>query len=101
MKKVRDYMPRKHQAYLEALGCQPSVREYVKLSGDSELIRNYNEAVDAFREFRCKHITLVTRYIVNQRKHSINQSLDNRGTGGTPFMIFLKKVRDDTNELKI
>jgi len=101
LKEIRDYMPRKHQEYLEALGCQPSVREYVKLSGDCELIRSYNEAVDAFGEFRCEHITLVTRYIVNQRKHSIKQSLDNRGTGGTPFMIFLKKVRDDTNEMKI
>ena len=101
LKEIRDYMPRKHREYLEALSCQPSVREYVKLSGDSELIGSYNETVDAFSDFRCEHITLVTRYIVSQRRHSINMSLDDRGTGGTPFMIFLKKVRDDTNKMKI
>ena len=44
---------------------------------------------------------LVTRYIVLQKKHSVNASLDTHGAGGTPFMSFLKQVRDDTLALQL
>ena len=65
------------------------------------MIRSYNEAIDAFVEFRSSHVVVVTRYIVSQRKFSVNSSLEERGTGGTDFMPFLKKLRDDTISLKI
>ena len=95
------YMPKKHREFLQALGRQPSVREYVAQSGDAEVIRSYNEAVDTFVDFRSSHIVVVTRYIVSQKKYSVNSSLEEKGTGGTEFMPFLKKLRDETTRLKV
>lgn len=97
---MRDYMPSGHRAFLERLGQMPPVREYCRNSGNPELIACYNDAVQALVNFRNNHIILVTRYVVNQVRHSVNPTLDNKGTGGTPFG-FLKRVRDDTEALKI
>ena len=97
---MRDYMPRKHSAFLAELGKMPSVRDYCANSGNPELVACYNQAVEALVSFRKNHIVLVTRYILNQVKHSVNPALDKKGTGGTEFS-FLKKVRDDTEALKI
>ena len=98
---MRHYMPRKHREFLEMLSQQPSVHDFAVHSGNRELIKSYNQAVDAFGEFRSSHVVLVTRYIVMQKKHSVNASLEDKGTGGTPFMTFLKQVRDDTVALRI
>ena len=98
---MKGYMPSKHRQFLDALARQPSVRQYVAKSRDPEVIASYNKAVDAFVEFRSSHIILVTRYIVSQKKFSINSSLEDKGTGGTEFMPFLKKLRDETMGLKI
>ena len=98
---MREYMPKKHREFLETLEQLPSVREYVLHSNNPDLVGKYNSAVEAFSEFRSQHVVLVTRYIVNQRQHSVNTSLDMTGTGGTPFMKFLKQVKEDTIALKI
>ena len=98
---MRHYMPSKHREFLEMLSQQPPVRDFAVHSGNRELIDSYNKAVDAFGEFRSDHVVLVTRYIVMQKKHSVNASLEDKGTGGTPFMTFLKQVRDDTVALRI
>ena len=98
---MREYMPRKHREFLETLESLPSVRDYVLQSNNPKLIKGYDLAVEAFGKFRSEHIILVTKYIVMQKKHSINSSLEATGTGGTPFMEFLKQVRDDTVALKI
>ena len=98
---MRYYMPRRHREFLDLLSHQPSIRDYAVQSGNQELIKSYNQAVEAFGEFRSSHIILVTRYIVMQKKHSVNASLEDKGTGGTPFMTFLKQVRDDTVALLI
>ena len=98
---MRHYMPRRHREFLELLSHQPSIRGYAVQSGNNELIISYNQAVQAFGDFRSSHLVLVTRYIVMQKKHSVNASLEEKGTGGTPFMTFLKQVRDDTVALMI
>ncbi len=98
---MMNYMPNKHGKFLDALSHQPSVRDYVVGSRDAEVISSYNKAIDAFVEFRSNHIIVVTRYIVSQKKYSVNSSLEDTGTGGTEFMPFLKKLRDETLSLKI
>ena len=98
---MRKYMPARHSAFLDALTRQPSVRDYVKQSKEPDLVASYNSAVQAFSDFRSDHVVMVTRYIVLQKPHSVNVSLEAKGTGGTDFMKFLKKVRDDTKDLLI
>ena len=99
--KFRLYMPAKHREFLEALDQQPSVSSYVQESGDVELIKQYDEAVGALASFRSQHVSLVTSYIINVKQRQGEQSNEeDKGTGGTPFMRFLKKVRDNTNVIK-
>jgi len=94
-------MPKPHQVFLESLKGMPSVREYCAQSKNLGLIRSYNKAVQEFAKFRSAHVILVTRYIVNQQSHSVNPTLDTKGSGGTEFMTFLKTVRNDTSKLCI
>ena len=98
---MRLYMPKHHRDFLSVLKRMPSVRDYCKDSGNADLIASYNATVEQFVHFRSNHVVMVTRYIVNQLSHSTNPTLDTKGSGGTDFMLFLKKVRDETRELLI
>ena len=101
LKDMRHNMPLKHRKFLVELSERPSVREYVKGSNSEELVQSYNNAIQALARFRSEHVILVTRYIVMQKQHSLNASLENKGTGGTDFIVFLKNVRDDTLALQL
>ena len=101
LESMKQYMPVKHREFLDYLSINPSVRQYVVDSNDKDIIQQFNSTIDAFVSFRSQHITIVTRFIVNQMPHTVNESLKDRGTGGTSFMDFLKSVRDDTIEAKI
>ena len=96
-----DYIPLKHRQFLQYLSKQPSLRQYVIDSNQEELIKQFNATVEAFVKYRSDHIILVTRYVVNQKAHTVNASLEAKGTGGTHFMKFLKSVRDNTRALLI
>lgn len=98
---MRLHMPKKHRDFLAALERMPSVRDYCRDSRNADLITSYNNTVEEFAGFRSNHVILVARYIVNQQEHSVNPTLDKKGSGGTDFMEFLKKVRDMTRELLI
>ena len=88
------YMPAKHREFLKAI---KPVRSYVleHESGNNELKSSFDEAVGALASFRTEHIKLVTSYIVNVKEGEVSDK--DKGTGGTPFMRFLKNVRDNTN----
>ena len=91
------YMPAIHREFLKAIRRKASVRSYVLESGNAELIKSYYEAVSALASFRTEHIKLVTSYIVNVKQNQGEKlSEEDRGTGGTPFMQFLKNVRDNS-----
>ena len=98
---MKSYLPLKHREFLQYLSQQPSLRQYVAESHQRELIKQFNATVRAFADYRTDHIKIVTSYIVNQMKHSVNASLDVTGTGGTSFMKFLKSVRDQTKDYEI
>lgn len=100
--KFKLYMPTKHRKFLQFLSEQTaSLSEYVKECGESEVLQRYDEAVDALVSFRTGHISLVTSYIINvKRRQGEGVSESDKGTGGTPFMAFLKKVRDNTSNIK-
>ena len=98
---MRDYMPQQHRDFLIELEKMPSIRDYCKASGDKDLVASYDEVVEELVRFRKNHLILATRYIVNQTKHSVNPALDNKGTGGSNLIEFLKEVRDETEAMKI
>lgn len=96
------YMPAKHRAFLNSLCQQPSVSCYVQESGDAELIKSYNETVGALVSFRSQHISLVRSYIIDVKQCQGDKTTEeDKGTGGTPFMSFLKNVKDNTVAQKI
>lgn len=96
---MRDYTPREHRAFIETLERGPSVREYVLAHRtDQPALREaYNAGVHWITEFRTKHLEYAARYIHQQSQHSMDNPT-NVGTGGTPFMPYLKKHRDETLE---
>ena len=98
---MRTYMPWKHSQFLKYISEQPSLRDYVINSHDKKLIMQFNATIEALVKFRKEHINIVTRFIVNQKNHTTNKCLEEKGTGGTLFMEFLKEVRDDTEAVKI
>lgn len=96
-------MPPAHQKFLHSLESKPSVREFVLSEGDDSLLAIYNECVDAMVSLRNYHLQIVAKYIVIPAKQSKNtqpseepSESENKGTGGTDVMKFLKSVRDTT-----
>lgn len=99
---MRDYMPPKHRAFIEAIESHPSVREFVTSQGSSNksLHDVYNQCINWIELFRTKHLEYARDYIFKQQQRgSTNPSAV--GTGGTPFMPYLQKHRDETAEHKL
>lgn len=96
---MRDYMPREHRAFIETLEQGRSVRDYVITHRtDQPALRDaYNACVHWITEFRAKHLEYAARYIHQQSQRDLDNPTE-VGTGGTPFMPYLKKHRDETLE---
>jgi indoleamine 2,3-dioxygenase len=84
---MRNYMPAEHRALIAAVEAMPSVRALASKE-------NYNAVLDAMAEFRSVHYGWAQEYI-NRRTD------DPRGTGGTPYMEWLKQLIDETLAFKI
>jgi len=84
---MRNYMPAEHRALIAAVEAMPSIRAIASK-------QNYNAVLDAMAEFRSVHYGWAQEYI-NRRTD------DPRGTGGTPYMQWLKQLIDETLALKI
>lgn len=104
--RMRDYMPPSHKAFLEDLHSAPSLRDYVLTSGAGCCLMAYNQCVEALAQLRSYHINVVARYIISAASrarskmlsHPAPQALEDRGTGGTAVLSFLKSVREKTVE---
>jgi indoleamine 2,3-dioxygenase len=96
---MRDYMPWEHREFIKTLEQGPSVRDYVIAHHtDQPLLReSYNACVHWITEFRAKHLEYAARYIHQQSQRGMDNPTS-VGTGGTPFMPYLKKHRDETLE---
>jgi indoleamine 2,3-dioxygenase len=71
------------------------VRGFVQRAGHGGLTRAYNAAVQAVADFRSRHLEYAASYIHLQGRKSAGNDTE-IGTGGTPFMKYLKKHRDET-----
>ncbi len=95
---MRDYMPPKHRAFVEAVERQSTLRAFVKkhLNQWPKLRDLYNDCVSLMEKFRTQHLKFAARYI-NQQAIKVNKNAE-IGTGGTPFMQYLKKHRDESSQ---
>ncbi|HLJ24801.1 MAG TPA: hypothetical protein VKT71_11885 [Candidatus Acidoferrales bacterium] len=97
LKEMRTYMPPAHRSFIEALESRRAVRPFVQRAGRRGLTAAYNACVECLESFRALHLEYAATYIFQQAQtdaknpHAV-------GTGGTPFMDYLKKHRDETGE---
>jgi indoleamine 2,3-dioxygenase len=100
LREMRDYMPPRHRAFVEAVEAAPSIREAVASGGSRELREAYNECLRWLEAFRSTHLDYAARYIYRQSQSSASNPTA-VGTGGTPFMPYLKKHRDETGQVRV
>jgi indoleamine 2,3-dioxygenase len=97
LEEMRDYMPPKHRAFIKKVEQGPSIRDYViSHSQEYPALRDYyNECVVLIERFRKTHLEYAGRYIHQQNQRGSSNSTE-IGTGGTPFMLYLGKHKDET-----
>jgi indoleamine 2,3-dioxygenase len=91
---LHQYRPPQHRAFIEDLAASSNLRAYAKAQGGS-IKDTLNAANQAFAEFRTMHLRFAATYIFNQMGSGANKDTA-LGTGGTPFMKYLKKHRNET-----
>lgn len=96
---MREYLPPDHRRFIESLEHGPSVREFVK-TASAETQMEYDRCVALLDEFRSIHLEYAARYIHHQAQTDAKNPHE-VGTGGTPFMKYLRKHRDETREHRI
>ena len=92
---MRTYMPPKHVAFIEAVEAGPSVRNFAVSAKRSSLTNVFNESVELVAKFRAMHLEYAGTYIHAQAQATPGNP-SAVGTGGTPFMTYLRKHRDET-----
>ena len=99
---MRHYMPPGHRAFLDALDEAGTVRPFVQscASGAAELRAAYDQCVGWLEAFRSLHLDYAASYIELQSGADRANPTD-VGTGGTPFMRYLAKHRDETGKARI
>ncbi|XP_051950553.1 indoleamine 2,3-dioxygenase 2-like [Xyrauchen texanus] len=117
LRRMRDYMPPCHKHFIEDISSRPSLRKFVQEQADECLTHTFEQCVARLVDFRNYHINIVTRYITipASRAKQLRASgqglveeldtikkaptaLEEKGTGGSSIMIFLKTVRDETKD---
>jgi len=101
LNEMRDYMPKEHRQFIEEVETSSMTKKLV--SESSLLISSYNDCLEQIRAFRALHLKYARTYIHNQSKQKNPFGAGGstiHGTGGTPFMSYLKKHRDETEQQK-
>jgi indoleamine 2,3-dioxygenase len=97
---MRTYMPPDHRAFLTSLETRGSVRGFVQCARQPSLTSCYNACVSGVEAFRSLHLEYAASYIFRQAQTD-DKNPHAVGTGGTPFMKYLKKHRDETVEHRL
>ena len=92
---LRRYMPVEHQEFLSAIESSGFIREFVLSTSTPELTTQYNRCLEELARFRDEHLKITIEYI---QRPALRQASDRgeRGTGGSPFVGYLKKHRKET-----
>lgn len=120
---MRKYMPRKHRQFLEHVTDVANIRAFVEARRSNKMLCTaFDACLAMLRDFRDKHIQMVSRYIVvksresrshtrsvsprqapkfglaAKQKDGASKGKPLRGTGGTALIQFLKQARDESGE---
>ena len=99
---MKSYMPPSHRELIKFVEDNSKVKQAV--AGDKELIKLYDDCCQEISIFRSQHLRYAADYIHNQSTKSTlfgSGGSKVRGTGGTPFMKYLRKHRDETDSSKL
>jgi len=102
LNEMRDYMPPEHRKMIEDVESRSNAKKYIQQS--KRLVNEYNKCLEEIRRFRALHLEFAATYIHQQSqiKNPFGRGGSTiTGTGGTPFMKYLKKHRDETQKQKI
>ena len=94
---LHHYRPPAHRRFIEDVRAASGLRAFVERVENKGLDDAYNANVQAVADFRARHLEYAASYIHRQAKSATGNDTD-VGTGGTPFMKYLKKHRDETRE---
>jgi indoleamine 2,3-dioxygenase len=89
---LHHYRPSRHRAFIEDLQAASHLRDFAVQQGQG-LKDAFNACVEQVARFRTRHLEYAANYINKQASSGIGNDPD-IGTGGTPFMKYLKKHRD-------
>jgi indoleamine 2,3-dioxygenase len=92
---MRTYMPPDHRVFIESLEARGSVRPFIQQSGRRRLTELYNACIAGVERFRSLHLEYAAAYIFRQAQTD-DKNPHAVGTGGTPFMKYLEKHREET-----
>jgi indoleamine 2,3-dioxygenase len=101
LNEMRNYMPTGHRNFIESIERKSQLRNLVDQS--SRMKNNYNNCLEQLSIFRSRHLNYADAYINQQAQMSNPMGQGGStiiGTGGTPFMAYLRKHRDETKEQK-
>lgn len=100
LREMRTYMPPGHRAFLEAVERGPRVRDAVHSLAADSLTEIYDACLHWLEKFRSIHLEYAAEYIHRQSSAG-GANPTSVGTGGTPFMQYLAKHRDETARARL
>lgn len=94
MLSLRDYIPPRHRAFIEEVGTRADIRAAVLGRRAPDAVAAYDECIAGLREFHQLHLRYAASYVHRQGRTS-DANPTETGTGGTPFMKYLRLHLDN------
>ena len=88
------YRPVPHRRFIDDIGAASQLRAFAIRCGTPSLRDAFNACVEQVARFRSRHLEYAASYINKQASTGAGNDTE-VGTGGTPFMRYLKKHRDE------